>query len=85
MVNHCLFCNIVKGVAPAHKIGEDDRHLAFLTPYPNTRGAAVVITKQHHSSYVLAADDTTYTDLLLFAREIGKKKLIYLWECSVQL
>lgn len=73
MVNACLFCNIVRGTVPVHKIGEDARHLAFLTPYPNTRGAAVVITKQHHSSYVLEADDVTYTSLLLFARNMGRK------------
>lgn len=47
--------------------------MAFLTPYPNTFGAAVVITKEHHSSYVLAAEESIYTGLLLFAREMGRR------------
>ncbi len=72
MVNNCLFCNIEKGVEPAHRIGEKARHLTFLITYPNTRSAATVITKLHHENYVLAADDTTYTGLLLYAREMGK-------------
>lgn len=68
----CLFCDIVKGAVPAHKIGEDAQHLAFLTPYPNTLGASVVITKEHHLSYLLEADKATYTNLLLFARQMGR-------------
>ena len=70
---HCLFCNIVRGAISAHKVGEDAYHLAFLTPYPNTRGVTVVVTKAHCHSYVFAADDEIYSQLLLFARNIGRK------------
>src|SRR3989338_5394182 len=43
----CIFCKIVKGEAPSHKIWEDEKHLAFLSIFPNTEGFAVVITKKH--------------------------------------
>ena len=42
----CVFCNIVNGVLPCHKIWEDDEHLAFLSIFPNTKGFSVVITKK---------------------------------------
>jgi histidine triad (HIT) family protein len=44
----CIFCKIVKGKAPAHKIWEDKKHLAFLSIFPNTEGFTVVITKKHY-------------------------------------
>jgi hypothetical protein len=40
----CIFCNIVNGEAPCHKIWEDAKHLAFLSIFPNTQGFSVVIT-----------------------------------------
>lgn len=73
MNSNCLFCNIVRGATTAHKVGEDAQHLAFLTPFPNTKGVTVVITKAHHSSYVLAAEKAIFCDLLLFARAMGNK------------
>ncbi|WP_197734991.1 HIT family protein [Photobacterium damselae] len=41
----CVFCEIVKGKLPCHKVWEDDKHLAFLSIYPNTKGFTVVILK----------------------------------------
>lgn len=43
----CIFCDIVAGKAPCHKIWEDDDHLAFLSIFPNTDGFSVVIPKAH--------------------------------------
>ena len=48
---NCVFCDIVKGRVPCHKIWENDEHLAFLSIFPNTKGFSVVITKEHFSSY----------------------------------
>ena len=41
----CIFCQIVEGKAPCHKIWEDEHHLAFLSIFPNTDGFTVVIPK----------------------------------------
>ena len=30
----CIFCKIVMGQAPCHKIYEDENHLAFLSIFP---------------------------------------------------
>lgn len=43
----CIFCRIVAGEIPSHKVYEDDHTLAFLDINPATRGHTLVIPKQH--------------------------------------
>jgi histidine triad (HIT) family protein len=47
MADDCIFCAIVKGDAPATKVDEDDRTIAFMDIHPWTRGHALVIPKKH--------------------------------------
>ncbi|MFN7160974.1 MAG: HIT family protein [Candidatus Gracilibacteria bacterium] len=68
----CLFCKIVKGEIPSHKIWEDEKHIAFLTIFPNTQGFSVVIPKQHYSSYLFDLEDNTISDLVLAAKQVGR-------------
>ena len=46
----CVFCRIVAGELPAHKVYEDDDVLAFMDIQPITRGHALLIPKPHHAS-----------------------------------
>ncbi len=68
----CIFCAIIAGKAPAHRIWEDDRHLAFLSIFPNTPGFSVVITKEHQPSYVFDLADDVFLALIRAARTVGK-------------
>ncbi len=68
----CVFCKIVAGDAPAHKIWEDEDHIAFLSIFPNTEGFSVVATKKHLPSYVLDLNDEDYNKLLLAVKKVGK-------------
>jgi histidine triad (HIT) family protein len=43
----CLFCKIIAGQIPAHKVYENDRVLAFLDIGPVSTGHTLVIPKQH--------------------------------------
>jgi histidine triad (HIT) family protein len=43
----CIFCEIVARRAPAHRIYEDERTLAFLDLFPITRGHVLVVPKRH--------------------------------------
>ncbi|MFH1359388.1 MAG: HIT family protein [archaeon] len=68
----CIFCDIVKGKEPCHKIWEDKKYLAFLSIYPNTEGAAVVIPKKHYSSYAFDLPDNELKDLIIVCKKVGK-------------
>ncbi|WP_194256432.1 HIT family protein [Photobacterium damselae] len=67
----CVFCEIVKGKLPCHKVWEDDKHLAFLSIYPNTKGFTVVITKKHCSSYAFAQSDEVLCDLIVATKKVA--------------
>jgi diadenosine tetraphosphate (Ap4A) HIT family hydrolase len=69
----CLFCKIVSGEIPAHRIYEDSGHIAFLDIFPITEGQAVVITKRHHGSYQFDMPEGAYLKLMAAARKVGKR------------
>jgi diadenosine tetraphosphate (Ap4A) HIT family hydrolase len=68
----CIFCLIVSGQAPAHKIWEDEKHMAFLSIFPNTEGFSVVIPKQHYSSYIFDLPDAVMQDLVAASKKVAK-------------
>ncbi|MBV8047327.1 MAG: HIT family protein [Paludibacterium sp.] len=68
----CIFCQIVNQTAPSHRIWEDDKHLAFLSIFPNTPGFSVVIPKQHYPSYAFDLPDGVLADLAIAAKKVGK-------------
>ena len=69
----CIFCKIVAGEAPCHKIWEDEKHLALLSIFPNTEGFSVVITKEHYPSYVFDLPETVRHGLVEAAKQVAKK------------
>ncbi|NQT49648.1 HIT family protein [Candidatus Kuenenbacteria bacterium] len=55
----CLFCKIVNGEIPAHKVYEDKDVLAFLEINPDNSGHTLVISKNHSENLL----DTSGEDL----------------------
>ena len=47
MPDKCIFCKIIAGEIPCHKVYEDDRVLAFLDVGPLSAGHVLVIPKTH--------------------------------------
>jgi histidine triad (HIT) family protein len=47
MSGECVFCRIIRGEIPSHKVYEDERTLAFLDVNPSTPGHTLVIPKAH--------------------------------------
>ncbi|MFH7563868.1 HIT family protein [Oceanimonas smirnovii] len=68
----CIFCDIVTGKAPCHKVWEDDEHLAFLSIFPNTKGFTVVIPKAHHPSYAFDAPDEVLSKLIIATKKVAR-------------
>ncbi len=48
-MSDCIFCKIVAGEIPSHKVYEDEAVLAFLDIHPVNPGHTLVIPKAHHS------------------------------------
>lgn len=46
-MSDCLFCSIVNGDVPSHKVYEDDVCLAFLDIQPINAGHTLVVPKEH--------------------------------------
>jgi len=72
-MSDCLFCKFVSGEYPCHKVWEDEKHLAFLTIFPNTDGVTVVIPKHHYPSYAFDLPKNIFHDLVDAAALVGKK------------
>ena len=68
----CIFCEIIAEKRIAYKVWEDDKHLAFLSIFPNTPGTTVVVTKEHLPSYAFDLSDEALTLLTLAAKKAGK-------------
>jgi diadenosine tetraphosphate (Ap4A) HIT family hydrolase len=71
VVGQCVFCDIVSGEAPSHKVWEDEHHLAFLSIYPNTPGVTVVIPKVHYASYAFDLPDDVLARLVIATRQVA--------------
>ncbi len=67
-----IFDKIIRGEIDCWKVWEDDNHLAFLTPFPNTRGLTVLIPKANIGDYVFSLDDTAYAELLAASKKVAK-------------
>ncbi len=53
----CIFCRIVAGDAPAHRVYEDDEVLVFMDIRPVSEGHTLIIPKQHLENLFEATED----------------------------
>lgn len=68
---NCLFCTIIAGDIPAHKVYEDEQVLAFLDIYPKTKGHTLVIPKRHAENvYDIPVEDLN--QVIFVAQHIAK-------------
>ena len=70
-MNHTIFDDIVTGKMKSWKVWEDEKFLAFLTPFPNTPGFTVVIPKQNPGDYVFSLDDNLYSEMMLAVKKVA--------------
>jgi histidine triad (HIT) family protein len=68
----CIFCHIVAGTSPSHRIWEDEYHLAILSIYPNTPGFTVLMTKEHQCSYLFDLEDHRLQRMITAAKHVGR-------------
>jgi histidine triad (HIT) family protein len=66
----CIFCRIVRGEAPCHRVCEDDQTLAMMDIFPVTDGHTLVITKQHFPD-IFAATESALTAVAATAHRVA--------------
>jgi histidine triad (HIT) family protein len=69
-MDDCIFCKIAKGEIPSSKIYEDEKYLAFVDIMPATRGHALVIAKEHYSTF-LDIPKKELSELILLTQKIA--------------
>jgi histidine triad (HIT) family protein len=65
-----IFSKIIAGDLPAHKVLEDENHLAFLDIQPLAPGHVLVIPKVEND-YIFDLDDQKLADLIVFAKKVA--------------
>jgi len=72
----CIFCKIIDGQIPSHKIYENESLLAFLDIFPLSYGHTVVIPKKHYYNFLDMPEDDMrdfFKDLKKISALIKKK------------
>lgn len=71
MPTDCLFCKVVSGALPSHKIFESKHSLAFLDIYPPTEGMTLVVPKKHAEDW-WAMDEQSLGALMGDAKYVAR-------------
>ncbi len=68
--DNCIFCKIIRGEIPAHKVYEDDETLAFLDINPIKPGHTLVVPKDHVPD-IQELPEPLYTREMLTGRRVA--------------
>lgn len=69
----CIFCQIVEGKAPCHKVWEDEHHLAFFVDFSEYRWVYRSDPEKHYPSYAFDLPPQALADLMLATQKVAKK------------
>lgn len=68
-MNDCIFCKIIKGEIPTHKIYEDESFISFLDINPVSKGHTLIIPK-NHIEWMDEADDNLVKEIFLLSKKM---------------
>ena len=67
----CIFCKIIKGEIPAHKVYEDKSVLAFLDIHPLNPGHIIITPKNHVDEWQDMSEDL-FDHVMEAAQRLGR-------------
>lgn len=70
-MSETLFDKIIRNEIPNYKVWEDEKFLAFLTPFANTPGVTVVIPKENPGDYLFSIDPALYAEFLMAVKTVA--------------
>ena len=68
----CVFCKIIKKEIDSARIWEDNDFLAILDVNPNTKGATLVLTKEHYPSYIFNLPDDICEKFIIAVKKVAE-------------
>lgn len=68
----CLFCRLVAGEIPAHRLAETDKAIAFLGLHPIRPGHTLVIPKAHTPNFQ-DLEEGDYLAVMSLVKKVAKK------------
>jgi len=71
MSNDCIFCKIIAGDIPSHRVYEDELFLAVLDVFPTTRGHVLILPKAHARDFFDLPESTAAAILPLAQKLAG--------------
>jgi histidine triad (HIT) family protein len=69
-MDDCVFCKIIAGKIPAHKVYENDKIFAFLDVSPVNQGHVLVVPRAHHADLLETPDDVL-SDMITRTKKIA--------------
>ncbi len=69
-----VFCKIIDGEIPCHKLYEDDDVLAFLDISQTTKGHALVVSKKHYDNFLTTPQEEMHK-VMDVAQRIGQVEI----------
>lgn len=66
-----IFDKVIRGEIESYPVWEDEKFLAFLTPFPNTPGLTVVIPKANPGDYIFSLDDELYAEFMAATKKVA--------------
>ena len=70
-MSDCIFCRIVAGEIPSHKLYESEKILAFLDAFPIAKGHSLVIPKEHGEKLTDISDDAL-SELIVVTKKVAE-------------
>ncbi len=67
-----IFAKIIRGEIPSVKVFEDDKVLAFMDVFPQSRGHALVISKVSQARNLLEVESDVLADLIAATQTLAK-------------
>ncbi|KAM6939904.1 uncharacterized protein FYW49_011193 isoform 2-T2 [Xenentodon cancila] len=81
----CLFSRIVRGELQQWRVWEDESHVAFLTPFPNSPGFTVLVPRRPLTSDIFRLEKKDYEELVLATKKVSRLLEEGLGACGVGL
>ena len=66
----CLFCRLIRGDLPSHRVYEDGAFVVMLTIHPINPGHLLVVPKAHIASFY-AVEDALYRSMMLLVKRMA--------------